>query len=121
MDGGYDNASDLFVTMPGTTKAGGTYGGMIGGVAYGGDAYGGDGSLEKNANRAFGWFIAAIVASVIVSIILMLVAFVFGIKIDLLQMRSNASHSTLVIIALLSVGIGFATAGSVYESWVGCH
>jgi len=86
----------------------------------GGDATGGD-ALSQNANRAFAWFIAGIVASIIVSILLMLVTFLFGINFSFRNgLQTEGSPVLLVVTLLLSVGIGFATGGAVYESWVGC-
>jgi hypothetical protein len=105
MDNDYNDASDLFTTVKSTT---------------GGDIEGGN-AFSKNANRALGWFIAGIVASIIVSILLMLVAFVFGLNFNVRSGQSSGGSVVLIGGALLlSLGVGFATAGSVYESWVGC-
>lgn len=99
--------SSLFENMPSTSMAQG---------ASGGDVF------STNANRAFAWFIAGIVASVIVSIIFMIMAFVFGIGLDLKQggLHASASPAVLIVAFILSLGVGFAVAGSVYEGWVGC-
>lgn len=86
----------------------------------GGNIDGGDG-LSKNANRAFAWFIAGLVASIIVYILLMIVTFVFGINFNFKSGKATGSSpAVLVGVLLLSLGVGFATAGTVYENWVGC-
>ena len=105
-DNDYRGSSDLFTP--------------VGGEVSGGDISGSDG-LSKNANRAFAWFIAGIVASIIVSILLMLVTFLFGASFNFRNgFESGGSPVIFVIALLLSVGVGFATAGAVYESWIGC-
>jgi hypothetical protein len=93
--------SDLMVDLESTNKSGG------------------DG-ITKNANRAFAWFIAGIVASIIVSILMMIIGLVVGFSIDSHGLKTNGSVLPIFLAALLSVGIAFATAGAVYESFVGC-
>jgi hypothetical protein len=86
----------------------------------GGNYTGGDG-LSTNVNRAFAWFIAGIVASVIVSILLMIAAYLIGVGVDFKgDVKVNASPAVVLVTFILSAGIGFAIAGSVYEGWVGC-
>ena len=81
---------------------------------------GGD-ALSKNANRAFAWFIAGIVASVIVSLLLLIVTMVFGLTPDMSNgFKLNTNNAAIAVAGLLSLGIGFAVGGAVYESWVGC-
>jgi hypothetical protein len=106
--------SEYFGAMPESAKMGG---GAFGG-ADGGDVW------STNANRAFAWFIAGIVGSVIVSIIFMIMSVVFGIGIGIDFKKgatSNVSPAVLIIAFVLSIGVGFAVAGSVYEGWVGCQ
>lgn len=81
--------------------------------------YHGGASLTTNVNRAFAWFIAGIVASVIISIILMLISVVFNIEFDK-GLKSKTSPIVLIVAFTLAVGVGFASAGSIYESWIGC-
>ena len=69
---------------------------------------------------AFAWFVAGIVASIIVSILMMIIGFIVGFSIDSHGLKTNGSMLPIFLAALLSVGIGFATAGAVYESFVGC-
>lgn len=80
---------------------------------------GGDG-LTKNANRAFAWFVAGIVASIIVSILMMIIGLVVGFSIGVDGVKINGSAILLFMAGLISVGIAFACAGAVYESFVGC-
>jgi hypothetical protein len=76
-------------------------------------------SVGTNLNRAYAWFVAGIVASVIVSILLVIAMYVFGFAPNLSAVLGHSPlKAGLVFIAALV--IGFATAGSVYEGWVGC-
>ena len=81
---------------------------------------GGDG-LTKNASRAFAWFVAGIVASIIVSILMLIIGMVVGFSIDQKGLKTNGSMLPVFLALLLSVGVGFATAGAVYECFVGCQ
>ena len=80
---------------------------------------GGDG-LTKNASRAFAWFVAGIVASIIVSILMLIIGMVVGFSVDHQGLKTNGSMLPVFLALLLSVGVAFATAGAVYESFVGC-
>lgn len=95
-----DSPSDLIVDLKSTVKSGG--------------------DLARNANRAFAWFVAGIVASIIVYILMMIIAFVVGFSIDSGGLNVKGSMVPIVLAAILSVGVAFATAGAVYECFVGC-
>lgn len=127
--------SDLFKQLDTTPQTGGYSGGYDSGANnyetakfspenYSGGFDGGFGmdTLTNNANRAFAWFIAGIVASVIVAIVFMLIALVLGFGFNVSPQSATAfgSPMTLVAAGVVSVGVGFAVAGSVYEGWVGC-
>lgn len=78
------------------------------------------GDLTKNASRAFAWFVASIVASIVVSILMLIIGMIVGFSIDAEGLKSNGSMLPVFLALLLSIGAAFATAGAVYESFVGC-
>ncbi len=78
------------------------------------------GDFTKNATRAFAWFVAGIVASIIVSILMMIIGFVVGFSIDSGGLSVKGSVVPVALAAILAVGVAFASAGVVYESFVGC-
>lgn len=79
---------------------------------------GGDG-LTKNATRAFAWAIAGIVGSIVVSIVMLIIGLVLGFSVGSDGVKGG-SMQLVFLAALISIGVGFACAGAVYESFVGC-